>query len=473
MYSSVMFPRRAATVLAAISAALLAIPVAAQVVPPLPRLDLDALPVAARAPLADAYKPALAKPDDAARVGALAQRLQAWEQWESAAAAYTRAAALAPRFEWFYLLGVVEARRGRHAEAAVALKAAVERRPAFLPARVRLADALFESGELPAAGQLYEALTREPAAEPHARYGLGRVQAARGDHAAAVREFTGAVRLYPEFGAAWYALGLSSRTLGLSAETRDALSRAQRYGALWPAIDDPVLGGVRALRDDAAAHLARGLSLERQGDLAGATREHEAAIAADPDLAQAHVNLVSLYGRQQEWSKAEAHYQQALRLKSGLAEAHYNYGVLLLLLKREAEAARAFQHAVEANPQYAAAWHNLGQLAERDRRWADAVAHYTRALEHSPTNRLTRFNLARMLIASGRPADAIAHFEVLAAADGAEQPRYMYGLATAYVLSGDMAKGRQRALDARALAASLGQQDLVAAIDRDLKRLPQ
>ena len=63
-------------------------------------------------------------------------------------------------------------------------------------------------------------------------------------------------------------------------------------------------------------------------------------------------------------------------------------------------------------------------------------------------------------------------FEALAGAD-APDPRHVYGLATALVLSGDVAGGRTYALRARALAASRGQTEMVAAINRDLARLPQ
>jgi hypothetical protein len=77
-----------------------------------------------------------------------------------------------------------------------------------------------------------------------------------------------------------------------------------------------------------------------------------------------------------------------------------------------------------------------------------------------------------MLIAMRHLPEAVTHFEVLAETEGPDQPRYTYGLATAWVLSGDIAKGRQLALEARAQAAARNQADLVAAIDSDLARLP-
>ena len=113
-------------------------------------------------------------------------------------------------------------------------------------------------------------------------------------------------------------------------EARAALARAQEFGARWPAVDDPLIAQVRALRDDASANAERGLQRERQGDLPGAIQAYEAAVAVDPATIAARVNLIALYGRQQDWTKAAAHYDALI--SSGVAvpaEAHFNHGVCL------------------------------------------------------------------------------------------------------------------------------------------------
>ena len=61
----------------------------------------------------------------------------------------------------------------------------------------------------------------------------------------------------------------------------------------------------------------------------GAIAAHEAALALDPSIAQAHANLIVLYGRARDWPKAEAHYRAVVALGFNLADAHYDYGVLL------------------------------------------------------------------------------------------------------------------------------------------------
>jgi Tfp pilus assembly protein PilF len=438
----------------------------------LPDIRPDAYPAVSREPIERAWEEVRLHPGDPARLGRLGMVLQAWEQWTMAADAYARARTLDRRFEWYYLGGVVAARLADHTAAAALFREAVVLSPSSTPARLKLADALLDSGALDEAQREYTSALADPLAGPHAHYGLGRILAARGQYAAAVTQFDEAVRLYPEFGAAWYARGLAERHMERVDEARESLSRAQRYGARWPGIDDPLQARVNALRMDPKARIDRGVQLERQGDLDGAIREHEAALVEDPQFTQAHVNLIRLYGRERDWSKAEDHYRQAVRIGAPGTDASYNYGVTLLLQERDGDAAVAFQKVVADNPLYAAGWNNLGQIAERGGRLDEALARYRTALDCAPADTGIRFNVGRLLIATRQHRDAIAQFEILANETGPEQPRYVFGLATAWVLSGDPAKGRRIALQARALAAARGQTDLVAAIDRDLARLP-
>jgi tetratricopeptide (TPR) repeat protein len=440
--------------------------------PPLPRLVLDTYPAAARDSVARAHREAVRRPTDASAVGAFARTLHAWEQWDAAHEAYARAQALAPNaFEWSYLDAVVLQRLARHADAAARLEQALKASPGYLPARVKLAEALLDAGDLELAGRAFEALRHEPAAAPALELGLGRIAAAEGRHAAAVEHLERAAALFDQWGAAYYALALSYRALGRRDDAQRALERHAQSGARWPAVDDPVLATVTALRDDAETSLQKGLKLAEAGDLAGAIAAHEAALARDPTIAQAHVNLISLYGRTEQWAKAEEHYRAAVALGFNVDEAHYNYGVLLGLQSKWAPAEAAYRQALAVNPHYAQASNNLGQVLEGLRRFEDAAAAYQQAIESRPTFRLARFNLGRMLLALGRPDEAIVELEKLTEPRDAEAPRYLFALATAHVRAGHRDEGVKWATDARQLALEHGQHELAAAIERDLARL--
>ena len=441
-------------------------------IPPLPRLALDSYPSPAREAISRAYRDAIERPTDAAAVGTLARTLHAWEQWSAAHEAYTRAQALSPvAFEWQYLDALVLQRLARHGEAVPRLEQALKASPDYLPARVTRAEALFESGDLERSARLFEPLRREPASEPAAEFGLGRIAAADGRHDVAITHLQRAIALFPEWGAAHYALALSYRALGRPDDAQRALERHAQYGPRWPGLEDPVLATVTALRDDAQTDLQRGLKLAEAGDLAGAIAAHEAVLARDGSIAQAHANLISLYGNVGNWAKAEAHYRAVVALGVNLADAHYDYGVLLGLQEKWDLAADAYRQAIAVNPRHARAQNNLGQVLERQRQIEAASAVYRQAVESQPTFRLARFNLGRMLLALGRTDEAILELEKLTQPRDGEAPRYLFALATAYVRAGRKDEGIRWASDAKTLALAHGQSDLAAAIERDLARL--
>jgi tetratricopeptide (TPR) repeat protein len=450
--------------------------------PAVPVVALEEFPEASRTALHPAFERAKRAPDDELSVGQLAMTLHAWEQWEPAHAAYQRAIGLSRSREgpneaagkWKYLDAVVLQRLARPNDAAKVLEDAAGATgvSGYLPAKVKLAEALFDSGDVEKSARLYAELVKEPAAEPLAAFGLGRVAAAAGRHEEAARHFVRAIALFPEFGAAHYALARSARALGKAEESQRALERHQQYGARWPALDDPLLAEIAAIRTDARASLQRGLKLAEAGDVAGAIASHEAALTSSGSAAaQAHVELITLYGLQKNWANAEGHYRAAVAIGVDLEAAHYNYGVLLGLQDRRAEAAAAYRLALDVNPLNPQARNNLGQLLERDRKYDDAAAEYRRVIEVMPTFRLARFNLGRMLIVLGRPRDAAVELEHLTEPRDAETPRYLFALATAKIHAGQRDDGVKWANEAKRLAVEHGQQDLAAAIARDLSAL--
>jgi tetratricopeptide (TPR) repeat protein len=453
--------------------ALVAAPALADdVLPPLPQLSLESYPPIARDAVSRVQRDATAHSMDASAVGALARTLQGWEQWDGAHQAYARCQALAPRtFEWHYLDAIVLQRLARQTEAAAQLRQALAASPDYLPARVKLAEALLEAGELDESTRLFEALVREPGAEPAARLGLGRIAAAQGHYETAVANLERAIELFPEWGAAHYALALSYRALGRRDDAQRALERRAQYGPRWPALEDPTLAAVAALRNDAQSHVRRGVKLAESGDVEGAIAAHEAALVQDPSLAEAHANLISLYGRARNWTKAEEHYRAVIALGVDLSTAHYDYAVVLGLREKWDLAAEAYQRAIAVNPLHAAAHNNLGQIFERQRRLDAAAEAYSHAIESQPTFRLARFNLGRMQLALGRTDEAITGFQKLIEPRDAETPRYLFALATAHVRAGHKDEGIRWATDARQLALEFGQEELAAAIARDLTSL--
>jgi tetratricopeptide (TPR) repeat protein len=352
------------------------------------------------------------------------------------------------------------------------LQEAVRLDPATVPARVKLAEALMAEGDIASAATVYEDLARVAPDLPHAQYGLGRVKAAQGRRDEALQHYRKACALFDEYGAAHYALALLYRDVGDKDKSRHHLTLYEQHKMTAPAVPDPFVSEVRALRRDALDHIARGIALSKSNDLAGAIEAHERALAADATLEQARVNLIILYGKTGDTAAAERHYRALMASNPGLADGHYNFGIVLLNAGRYPEAKEAFRAAIAANPALPAAHNNLGQLLEGEALVEEAAAHYRRAVDADPQYRLARFNLGRMLVALKRHDEAVEQFErLLAGPRDAETPRHLFALATAHVHAGRRDEGVRLATEAQALAVKHGQQELAAAIERDLRRL--
>ena len=448
--------------------------------PPLPELKLGATFAIVQRQVNQAYSRARAHPTDAAANGKLGMVLDAYEQYESAALCYRRAHALDPKsFEWMYDLGWVEFKQGRYDEAAQTLAAALALPPDYLPsrqrlpARLKLADSRLAAGQFEAARKLYAEVVHEDPSSAEAYYGLGRVQAAQGDTKAAAVSLETACRLFPQYGAAHYALALAYRKLGKAKKAEEHFTQYKANVTTVPFAVDPLRAAVQQLDRGPLALVRRGIDLEQAGDLQGAIREHLKALEIDPKGAQAHINLIQLYARTGDYEKAEQEYQAAVSLNPNLADCYYNYGVMMFHLRKFPEAEKAFRQAIEINPYNAEAHNNLGALLEMQGKLDDALAEFEKAARDRPDYRLAHFEIGRILANEEEYPEAIREFLKTLEPEDEATPRYLYALGATYGRAGDFGNALHYLREARDRASTRGQSGLLASINRDLEALEQ
>jgi tetratricopeptide (TPR) repeat protein len=142
---------------------------------------------------------------------------------------------------------------------------------------------------------------------------------------------------------------------------------------------DPTLPLEVAFQDPTAEQwYALACELEGTSPLEAQHAYHK-ALAIDPDMAEAHVDLGRHYHSAGELGKAEAHYRDAVRLAPGDAIAHFNLGVLLEDRGRPDEAVHAYEQAISRDAEQADAHHNLGLLLEARGRRPEAMRHLMEA----------------------------------------------------------------------------------------------
>jgi len=92
---------------------------------------------------------------------------------------------------------------------------------------------------------------------------------------------------------------------------------------------------------------------------------YERAIKADPEHADAHVNLGRLLHEENAPAAAEKHYRAALASQPEHATAAFNLGVALEDLGRTDDAVQAYKRALALDPDNADAHYNLAGIYER------------------------------------------------------------------------------------------------------------
>jgi tetratricopeptide (TPR) repeat protein len=440
--------------------------------PEFPPLTLENFSDGVREQIQQAYEDARSHPDDAKATGILGMTLHTYGLLQEAMRYYQRAAELQPKeFRWIYYQGVIEADQGRCEAAASHLYLALGIDPDYVPAKLKLANCLLASAEWDSSEQLYSEVLKQDPENADAHYGLGRIRANRRDYSGAAEAYRKALALFPDYGAAHYALALSYRALGDTDKADEELHLFEKNKTSVPPADDPSLADVRLLNRSAIFQVQMGIALEQQGRLEESAAAHEKALTIDPNLVQAHINLIKLYGQLRQFENAEQHYRQAIHLDPASAEAYYNYGVLLLSDEKYQPAEDAFRKTIDINPYYADAHNNLGYLLERKGSLSDAAAEYQKAIDNKPSDRQAHFNLGRVLVNQKKYQEGISELEKTIEPDDEKSPRYLYALGAAFARSGDRQSALRYIRRAREEAAARGQSDLLASIDRDLHAL--
>jgi tetratricopeptide (TPR) repeat protein len=440
--------------------------------PELPRINTaDFLPVI-QAQVNAAEEEAQAYPRDAKAAGTLAMTLHAYQKYDAAARAYQYAHWLEPdEFDWLYLLGAAQIERGEFDAAVTSLQSALRLRPDDLPAQLRLAESLTTLSRWEDAAVLYQQILVHDRDCPQAWYGLGRVRAASGDHAGAAQCYIKACELFPQYGSAHFALAAELHRLGKNAEAEEHLAVYSKHVTDEPSLDDPLFKRIHELNQSVTVHIQGGAELEKAGRLDDAIREHEAALAIDPNNVQVHANLLSLYGRTGDAAKARQHFDAVIKLNPGRSDAWYDYGVLLFHEQHYAEAEEAFRHALSINPYYAEAHNNLGAIYEQQGRLDDAAKEFRKAIADRPDYPPARFQLGRILVNENKYDEAIHQFLQTLTPEDEKTTVYLYALAATYARFGDRTHALQYFQKARDSAMTHGQKQLLGNIERDLKTL--
>ncbi len=228
---------------------------------------------------------------------------------------------------------------------------------------------------------------------------LGLTLAARDELALAIAPIRRATILAPRAPAAWEALGMAEAGLERWAEAAAAWTQAvmlrpgraeshvrlarvlARSGDVEAADRCYVTAG--RLGADASLAGERALTWADAGQRQGRADAYRRAMALEPGLAAAWVNLGAMSWRAGS-SDAAAAWGRAAALVPDLADPHNNLGTVEQRAGRLPAAARSYRRALALEPPRSDAWFNLGSALQNLGRVEAAVAGYERALALRP-----------------------------------------------------------------------------------------
>jgi tetratricopeptide (TPR) repeat protein len=162
--------------------------------------------------------------------------------------------------------------------------------------------------------------------------------------------------------------------------------------------------------DNADALHLLGVLRHQQGSAAEAIELIGRAIALNPAYAGAHNSLGFVLWDLGRPADAAAHYREAVRLAPGFADAHCNLGAALSRLGHPAEAVASYREALRLRPDYPEAHNNLASALCDLGRPAEAVTSCREALRLRPDYADAHSNLGNALRALGRPVEAMASY---------------------------------------------------------------
>jgi predicted O-linked N-acetylglucosamine transferase (SPINDLY family) len=225
------------------------------------------------------------------------------------------------------------------------------------------AVAALQSGNFPAAEQLFKAVLRARPDHVAALNLLGVVLGRLGRNTDAIASFDRALALAPQAAESWFGRAMTLIAIG---RPQDAIASFDRAIAAKPEVAQAHLMRAKLLAD-----------LRRDNDaLAGVDR----LLALAPNLAEAWLARSNILFVLARYDAAFAACERALALKPGLAEAWLARGNVLTELDRCDEALVAYDKAEALSPAPAGAWIGRGNALNKLKRYDEALAAYDKAV---------------------------------------------------------------------------------------------
>ncbi len=200
-------------------------------------------------------------------------------------------------------------------------------------------------------------------------------------------------------------IALPPELAALMQRAEDDLQRKDYQGAM-----EPLKKVTGASPQTAAAWYYLGYAEHGLHQDDDARQSYQKAVALNPDLAEAQVNLGSLLLAGRDFTRALPYLQAAVKLKPNDARAHMDLGMALDGAGQHEAAMQEFQRALALNPNSETALYQAGHIELGQKHYAEAAADLAKALAQRPDDAAAERDLATAEEALGQMPAAAQHF---------------------------------------------------------------
>lgn len=212
--------------------------------------------------------------------------------------------------------------------------------------------------------QIAEAATTGNTTQAKTHYDIGMAHFNKEDYAAAINEFTEAIKLNPKNDLAY---GMRARSYNMNKEFNKA--------------DDDINQALKINPKNVFAYHAQGYKKAYMNDFDGAIAAYTQLLKIDPNYAVAYRNRGNAYLRKNDNDKAIVDFNQAIKLDPNNAGAYSNRGIVYYNKNDFDKAIADYTQAIRINPNLAEAYHNRGNVYKKLGDTVKANADFNKAKE--------------------------------------------------------------------------------------------
>ena len=256
----------------------------------------------------------------------------------------------------------------------------------------------------------------------------GNVYLGMGEYQKAIRDYTQAIALNPDYVGAYYNRALAftqlrgfdhaiedyTHTLALNPNFAAAYKNRGVIHASCKEYARAIADYTEALRrkpDDATTYNNRGNAHYNLATYDQAITDYDQAIALNPNYARAYLNRGLAYTSTEEYQQAIADYNQAITLNPATATAYVYRGQAYARLEQHPQALADYDHALELTPNYPLVHNNRGLALVKLGRYAEGIEAYRSAIEHNPKYATAYYNAACAAALMNNPNKACTWLE--------------------------------------------------------------